>query len=614
MKLLFVCTGNTCRSPLAEAIARKVAIERGLLDIEVVERRHERMGRRVRLGRRAARRHGAPSRSQRRIARASSRAPSSPTVISSSRWGRTISSASRRSAARGKAFLLTAYPDAGLGGRADQRSDGRRARGVSRHRRRARDRGAARLRPPRRGARSRRIVRPLPGRLVLLGHPVAHSLSPRFQNAALRAAGIPLVYEALDVAPEALAATLAELAPSSASRATSRFRTRKPSPRAVHRLTPLAERCGAVNTFWHEDGRARRRQHRRRRRRRDRVGALLGAARSHGDASRCSARAGSAAAVVAAVERWGGARVRLYNRDMDRARALAARFGAVVEVVDSVEQALDGATLVVNATPIGLTRRCAARAGRSASRRRRRVRSRLSRRTRRRGCAPRARRGIARPTARGCSSSRARSRSSAGSASSPTATRCGARCTEPARRAAASRRHRRCSTCCSRAAAPSAGAPRAGARARARLRRVLAARAASCRVRAASDAGIRVDVRRPSGALCVVRAAPAVRARRPLGVRAARRDGGVDRPRPQVRGWSAVAAPMARRMARAALPARRRAERAALVPVPLAPARRARARLQPERGARRRSRSPVEHSRCARIFLHGRVRRRRRRG
>jgi protein-tyrosine-phosphatase len=35
MRILFVCTGNTCRSALADALARKVIVERGLSDVEV---------------------------------------------------------------------------------------------------------------------------------------------------------------------------------------------------------------------------------------------------------------------------------------------------------------------------------------------------------------------------------------------------------------------------------------------------------------------------------------------------------------------------------------------------------------------------------------------------
>ena len=41
--------------------------------------------------------------------------------------------------------------------------------------------------------------------VALIGHPVAHSLSPRMQNAAFAARGIDWIYVACDVEPEALA-------------------------------------------------------------------------------------------------------------------------------------------------------------------------------------------------------------------------------------------------------------------------------------------------------------------------------------------------------------------------------------------------------------------------
>jgi shikimate dehydrogenase len=44
--------------------------------------------------------------------------------------------------------------------------------------------------------------------VALLGHPVSHSLSPRMQNAAFAAAGLPWRYEALEVEPEGLEAAV----------------------------------------------------------------------------------------------------------------------------------------------------------------------------------------------------------------------------------------------------------------------------------------------------------------------------------------------------------------------------------------------------------------------
>ena len=48
-------------------------------------------------------------------------------------------------------------------------------------------------------------------RVALLGHPVAHSLSPRMQNAAFAAAGLDWEYVLRDVRPEELEAALLEV-------------------------------------------------------------------------------------------------------------------------------------------------------------------------------------------------------------------------------------------------------------------------------------------------------------------------------------------------------------------------------------------------------------------
>jgi shikimate dehydrogenase len=63
---------------------------------------------------------------------------------------------------------------------------------------------------------------------------------------------------------------------------------------------------------------------------------------------------GGAAAVCAAVADWPGWTVRVANRHADRAERLAQRFAGLVTVARSVEEAIVGASLVVNATPAGL--------------------------------------------------------------------------------------------------------------------------------------------------------------------------------------------------------------------------------------------------------------------
>lgn len=192
----------------------------------------------------------------------------------------------------------------------------------------------------------------LPGRLVLLGQPVSHSLSPRFQNAALRAAGIPLQYEALEVGPEALPSVLVKLvAAGAAGNVTTPHKTAV--LRHCQQASALAHRVGAVNVFRSEPNATLMGEN-------TDVGGFEALVRSvlgnvpAGVHIAVLGAGGAAAAVLATVERWQNVSVALYNRSMERAHDLAQRFPVVRLVEPVAERAVHDAGIVVNTTTIGM--------------------------------------------------------------------------------------------------------------------------------------------------------------------------------------------------------------------------------------------------------------------
>lgn len=195
-----------------------------------------------------------------------------------------------------------------------------------------------------------------PSRLVILGHPVAHSLSPVFQSAALRDAGISLTYDREDVAPGQLAAALARLAAEGAG-GNITIPHKEAAAALITRCTPAARRVGAVNTFWTEQG------------------ALVGHNTDvAGAASTIRAlvggnaadvrdmpvvlfgAGGSAAATLVALHELGYRDITIVARTPARARAMSERLAIPARFVSylAIESTVSAAGLVINATPVGL--------------------------------------------------------------------------------------------------------------------------------------------------------------------------------------------------------------------------------------------------------------------
>jgi shikimate dehydrogenase len=192
--------------------------------------------------------------------------------------------------------------------------------------------------------------------LVLLGDPVAHSLSPAFQNAAIRHAGLDAVYLALRCGTESVAPLIRALCRAGGGGNVT-VPHKADAARCIERPTPDVLRTGACNTFWADES-----------------GAICGdntdvegfrhAALELTGTSLSGIRClmigagGAAAAALCALLQDGAAAVTLLNRSADRASALAARLdpgGDLVRVIADAGQ-LQGEPydLVVNASSVGL--------------------------------------------------------------------------------------------------------------------------------------------------------------------------------------------------------------------------------------------------------------------
>lgn len=189
---------------------------------------------------------------------------------------------------------------------------------------------------------------------AVIGHPVAHSRSPRLHGHWLARHGIAGHYVPLDIAPDTLEQALAMLPKLGFVGANVTIPHKERALALADQVTPLARRIGAANTLvftetgfqadntdaygftWNILDRVPDWSPRR--------VALIGA----GGASR---------AVIAALQDRGAQQILLTNRSPERAQALAMEFGASVTPVPWSQRAemLDGCDTLVNATSLGMT-------------------------------------------------------------------------------------------------------------------------------------------------------------------------------------------------------------------------------------------------------------------
>ncbi|MCB1014164.1 MAG: shikimate dehydrogenase [Acidimicrobiales bacterium] len=186
---------------------------------------------------------------------------------------------------------------------------------------------------------------------AVIGHPVAHSLSPDIHNAAFAATGLDWAYLAFDVAPGDTRAALDAVRALGLGGLSVTMPHKEAVARLVDRCSPDAEALAAVNCVVpgadgelvgeNTDG----------------PGLLDALSADHGftpEGRRCLVvgAGGAARAVVRALAGAGAREVLVVNRTPERAAAALALAGPAGRAAP-VEAAAD-VDLVVNATPVGM--------------------------------------------------------------------------------------------------------------------------------------------------------------------------------------------------------------------------------------------------------------------
>jgi shikimate dehydrogenase len=198
-------------------------------------------------------------------------------------------------------------------------------------------------------------------RVVLIGHPVAHSLSGAMHRAAFDALGIGATYELWDKAPTELAEAVEELRGDDFLGANVTIPHKERTVPLMDRLTDEAHATGAVNTITKEGRRL--------------VGhntdtpgfrialdRLVGRAKMPRQAVVLGA-GGGARAVVYGLVAEGFQRIVVFNRHLHRAEALVKHFARTASHMELrampwhesiIEAELAKAKILVNSTSIGL--------------------------------------------------------------------------------------------------------------------------------------------------------------------------------------------------------------------------------------------------------------------